>query len=334
MEKAPQSAESNAAHESEEIMHEAEKSGYNFVEIEKIKPGMLEICRQLKEKLGQDYYEVLISDEISGRIPTLVMRKVIKSLHPDSKIETKFVAAGQDLMPHPEIYRRKRKSAVLNNEEKTEYWSKLFHKNKNLMVTEYIGSGSTFEGLFHMLEKLERQSGKDILKEIDIATVSISVESVRKKIKEIQEEFEGDFNINFIIGDVGYEQIEGLDGNYRLAGVSKNPDEYDERPILMEKAVKKFGKEKAGYFSHVDKQKLYGEEDYIKYITRERDETDPATVQYNSLKNETQLSDEEAAIMHQNIAKARQDVNLLAEEVIREIWPAGLNSEEHAIGLK
>ena len=80
---------------SEGIEQTPKEEKFNFPEIGAIKEDMISLCRKMKEAFDQARYNVLVSDEVGGRIPALILRKIIKKLHPDKELRTLFVASGQ-----------------------------------------------------------------------------------------------------------------------------------------------------------------------------------------------------------------------------------------------
>ena len=59
---------------------------YNFPEImELIKPALINLIEQLKDSIESGEYETIISDEASARIPSLIVRKILKEKYPDNQ---------------------------------------------------------------------------------------------------------------------------------------------------------------------------------------------------------------------------------------------------------
>lgn len=72
---------------------------FHFREIAEIEPAIISLVKQLKEKIESGEYDTLISDDVGGRIPTLVLRKIIKEHNPDQKLGTFFIANGETYLP-------------------------------------------------------------------------------------------------------------------------------------------------------------------------------------------------------------------------------------------
>src|SRR3989344_5501076 len=115
---------------------------FNFPEIGAIKEDMISLCRKMREVIDQGRYTILVSDEVGGRIPTLILRKVIKKLHPDKELRTLFVASGQKSnLPNYETDR-----------ETGDYKKLMEYLSVNpddyvLLVTQFIYSGHTIQKL-------------------------------------------------------------------------------------------------------------------------------------------------------------------------------------------
>lgn len=117
-----------------------------FFELESL---ILPLTEKLKENIDKGEYDMLLGDDASGRIPTLILRGIInernRKLHPElrsseSEIKTRFVAGGQ-----------LKNKDVLKDVVK-EIGSEV--KKKVLVVTEYISSGRSMEKFSTALKEL------------------------------------------------------------------------------------------------------------------------------------------------------------------------------------
>ncbi len=68
---------------------------FHFQGIEEIESAVESLASSLKEKFDKNEYETIISDDVGGRIPTLILRKLIKKVHPENNINTYFLSAGK-----------------------------------------------------------------------------------------------------------------------------------------------------------------------------------------------------------------------------------------------
>src|SRR3989338_5186548 len=80
---------------------EIKKEEFNFPEIACLKEGMNALVHKLWANIDAGKYDALISDEVGGRIPTLVLREIIKARIPDANIGTYFIASGKTYVPQP-----------------------------------------------------------------------------------------------------------------------------------------------------------------------------------------------------------------------------------------
>ncbi|MBI4992326.1 MAG: phosphoribosyltransferase [Candidatus Harrisonbacteria bacterium] len=109
------------------------------------------LIEQLKETIDAGEYDMLIGDDASGRIPTLVMKDIISSrmrvLHPDltseedrNLLKTRFIASGRHNANKEQLiaFFRKIKSEI---------------KKKALIVTEFMATGASMEQLAEILEQ-------------------------------------------------------------------------------------------------------------------------------------------------------------------------------------
>lgn len=149
-----------AEKETEEIQKE---SPYHFPEIAEMEPEMIKLVTSLKDKIEEGGYDLLISDDVGGRVPTRVLEKVLKSK--DLKIDVSFVASGR--------YDEVDESAVAT------LFQKLADKNykRVLVVSEFSYTGKTLE----VLSSLLRGNG---LKSFDIAVVRFQDTKVVKDLKK------------------------------------------------------------------------------------------------------------------------------------------------------
>ncbi|MEK7121576.1 MAG: hypothetical protein AAB857_02610 [Patescibacteria group bacterium] len=109
---------------------------FHFREIAEIESAMASLVRQLKEKIESGEYDTLISDDIGGRIPTLILRKIIKEHNPDQPLGTFFIASGKTYLPTS--------ADTEKYEQLQEHLKKVTDKTKKaLIVTQFISTGKT-----------------------------------------------------------------------------------------------------------------------------------------------------------------------------------------------
>lgn len=136
---------------------------------------MVEDFKRLLLELEKDLvnYDTIISDDSSGRLPSLVFRKIINRKRKEAGLpeaKTFFVASG-------------RHNFKAIEEDMLDFLkSKKKEAQKVLLVTEYIFTGRSIEELVKLLEKAE----------IDFDLASISIEFTPKS-----NNYDG-FNFNFL----------------------------------------------------------------------------------------------------------------------------------------
>ncbi len=77
---------------------EMSKREYNFPEImQELEPAVLSCVEQLKEAIETGEYSTLISDDARGRIPTLILRRIFAEKAPNAEsLQTYFLAFGRE----------------------------------------------------------------------------------------------------------------------------------------------------------------------------------------------------------------------------------------------
>ncbi len=143
--------------ESSEVKKDSPKSEYHHQEIAQLEEPMITLLEQLKPNFDHGLYYLIIGDDTSGRIPTLVMHQVVDYISEHQnlpKVPTTFVQSGRV------IDRGKIKLQVENLKSR---YKPLRESPKVLIVTEYISSGRSINKLTDALNL----SGIDF----DIATI-------------------------------------------------------------------------------------------------------------------------------------------------------------------
>jgi hypothetical protein len=132
---------------------------YRHSEIGDLEEDATSLIEKLKDKIDQGFYTLLVSDETGGRLPTLLVRSIIKKIHPKANLQTLFINGGK--MLHMLIQDDK------PDEETsfTEYIKFITEEHNNaLVVTQVMRSGSSLAILASML----KNSGCN---HVDVATI-------------------------------------------------------------------------------------------------------------------------------------------------------------------
>lgn len=205
---------------------------YNSEILAEVEPMMSELVVEMKEKLQKNNYQTLISDEVSARTPTLVLREVMKEFSEDKQEspETYFISGGSQLL-----------EAKRKEEEKLIEFLKEKCKGKNtLLVTEYISSGQTVLKLVEMLKKAG-------VEDFDVASMMVSGEKISQKLqKKLKKE-----NINLFVGkeEVTKGALKIWEKGEYYAGVEKDKNlpegKYDLHPSKIENVKDNISSEEA-----------------------------------------------------------------------------------------
>ncbi len=142
----------------DKIPEQKKEKNYNIPEMGEIEKAMLDVCNKMKDELIAGQYDYIISDDKTGRIPSLIFKKVIEEMQPNKKISILHLAAGRRLARvFEEAYQNEQK-----NKEAEEVYSRIKNaldkyvkptvKNKALVVTEYIHSGRSMEVLKQIMQ--------------------------------------------------------------------------------------------------------------------------------------------------------------------------------------
>lgn len=121
-----------------------------FLDIEK---DTISLVEQLKQRIDSGYYDVIISDEVGGRIPALVIKKIIderKSVTDDKEIRIYFLNFGRE---------------NLDEEAIGNFLTEVDLRNKKILfVTEAIESGKVIAKAISLLEAND-------IRDVEIATI-------------------------------------------------------------------------------------------------------------------------------------------------------------------
>lgn len=121
---------------------EENKKVYHYEGFQEFEPYFIKLVKRLKEEIESGKYDVLISDDVGGRVPTLSLRKIIED-HTGRAPKTLFLSkttAREDI----------RRSPQSNIAKFIQY-----HKDvgRALLVTEWAASGSSLRELIGLLDE-------------------------------------------------------------------------------------------------------------------------------------------------------------------------------------
>lgn len=271
---------------------EATRESFHFEEIAELEPAFVSLVERLKEKIERAEYDSLISDEIGGRIPTLVLRKIIKKRRPDARPGTYFISGGRYL---PGSSGSEQKAV---NEEAEKYSELAQHMHditrdtrRALIVTQIISKGGTVSKLTQLL----KEAG---VHDVDVAALRQSSPS-RAKISEN----------NLYTGGGSRHAID--ERHFDFFGVRKPTAKFSPYPLHIKKVIEEEGRE-------------LSMEDWREIFEPSQEETSAANV--SEQRNEWErrkrapLTPEEVSAMQRDINLARKDVDLLADRIMQKVW--------------
>ena len=102
---------------------------YNFPEIAEMESAMISLIEKLKDKIEKGEYNALIVDDIGGRIPALVLRKLMTekgSYNKENKLNTFFVTGGARLFTddYDAVETRQKVTKFLEEKQNTQAYDK------------------------------------------------------------------------------------------------------------------------------------------------------------------------------------------------------------------
>lgn len=270
---------------------------YHFEEIMEIEPAIRSLVEQLKDKVNGGEYDTLISDDIGGRIPTLILRKIIKEVASDKELQTFFIASGKTYYPNPIDDPKDYKILLSYLEQKVAPETK-----KALVITQYIHTGRT---LIHFLETL-RKAG---ITDVDMAAVDAMPHFEREALLRRLL-----VKNNLYIGSREWHHLH--EEHEKLSGVKKSKGEYSPFPKLMVDVIAKEGRE----LSLEEWKEIFGIEKYDPSRIIIQKSQDPEKDKEFERRTHAPLTSKEAEEIRKNINLAREDIDLLANKVIDQVW--------------
>lgn len=294
------------------------------VAFESLKEPMVKICRQLKEKIDSDAYDILVSDEAGGRIPTLILREIINQVRPKEHIDTLFVASGR----HPE-YSGEHYLGYQFSEAQNYLRKGLKGNDKVLLVTQIVASGAAVRALTRLL----RRAGAETIDAVSItgpAKERDGYVNTKQPIFSIDNYYSGGQPIG--------RGTSPLEHNHEiLSGVTKS-SEPNPKPMRLDKAIdthknrskyistrewelikapieKDLGRRPDSFLAGPDVHQTRGLQDSWnqKLARRLKQPIDEI--------NQQPLSGEEKVAIQENINMTRAHIKELAKEVVKDVWP-------------
>ena len=262
---------------------------YNFPEIAKLENSFVALLGKIKKEIDENRWGALISDDGGGRIPTLVLRKIIEA-RTGASPQTFFIAGGRYT---PEMKDGEKQDIFV------EYLKGIRNKigeARVLLTTQYIESGTSMLRIaFHM-----HRAG---FENVDIATLSTSrlYDSIA----------------DFKVYSASPQQETLKNKHERLSGVEKNWREYQPYPMSNAQAIEHQGRilpfERILEIFDIDPETDTRES----AIEKRRDSVKVAEYDKERF---SPLTQEEQERIQRDIRLARADINLLVKNVIERVW--------------
>lgn len=274
---------------------------FNFPEIEGLRRGLINICRKMKIDIEANKWDILVSDETGGRIPTLVIWNLIKKFHPEKPPRPFFISSGQS-------YRPKTVDDVFVH---LDHFKKItVGAEKALLITQYIRNGGTMKSMISDLEMAN-------IKKENIDVAGVVTHENDSELKKTLNHREGKAFAGTSEMGVQDNVVEAF--YPKFTGVIQDRTKYSPVPIKLTESIKKT--EKRGFLISESLWKeifgIEGKENRIEFYGKVKDEGRNA--EYDKRDKEP-LSPEEEKALQENINKARQDVDTMAQAILKEVW--------------
>lgn len=184
-----------------------EKREFAFKEIEELREPLQEVLGKIREKIDGHQYDLIIGEETSGRIPTLVVTRLMKRLYGETeKLQALFFAGGRSV--HNAAAMEKKYEGIQQSLKKV-----LDSQNAKeaLVVTDTILSGGSVQPITDSLKQLGKRFDLLALGHESGLTVKFSDEDIRSRL-----------GVEPIYGMKGTPTIVKHPDKHRLSGVTKH----------------------------------------------------------------------------------------------------------------
>ncbi len=244
-------------------------------EIKNIAPDLFKLAQKIFES-GKTY-DLILSDDASGRLVSLFLRKVLNSIQEKQGLpvpDIRFVTASHRSFKDVDaIY-----SKVSNILKK-------LNPNRTLLVTEHVQTGRTMTALTRAFKIL---SNHGLNFNFDIAALSIAdqkkLEDIQNLLKLPKNPENNDQVFWGELGQTGFHNLHPKSTKQNLAGVYSSYDPVDTIPHRLKQVF-------------TEKEKKLDNVMNREYLKKEM---------------------EKAEGVQEKINQAREDINLLAEETLKE----------------
>jgi hypothetical protein len=278
---------------------------------------MISLVGQIKKGIEEGKWSSILSDDVGGRIPSLVLRKILQEKGPGKSFKIFFLAAGQGMpgweYPDEEDfsmsrdYPEPRISGEKDYENLKKYLASLdFGDERVLIVTEYAFKGKTMEkiGLAMGDAKVGNKFDFAIMHNTGFSDVTQRLEA-----------FKHMSGSKIFIGEENYGS-QFSEGHKELSGVRK-AKAYSPIPVRTLDKIKKEGERE---ITNEEFKKIFGTTDEVSPSKKFDNLNDPKRVKEYNRKKKEPLTPEEEQEIQKKINLAREDVDTMAKKVVEQVW--------------
>ncbi len=190
---------------------------YNFPEMESLENGIQKLVEELKENFDSHKYDLIISDDLSGRLLSLVVKKILDKVPGSAKkVPVSFILGGKYVGNHDEDG----EAGSILKEALAE--KVIDHKNL-LIVTEYIKDATTIGRLITSLYRIEDENGLKF--SIDVAALGVNEATVQFAERLV-------WPGKFFFGGYSEPRFLTEDSHKSVLGVTTDDQNFDITPIV------------------------------------------------------------------------------------------------------
>jgi hypothetical protein len=176
----------NIAQEPEQGQESAEVvPEFNFPEMQEVLELSEAVILKMKDKIDAGAWDLLISDEVGGRVPTLIFKGIYKARNPEKDFDTIFVNGGvTDTHAQKELVEYLKAKKDKQGEV----------RSHPIFITQFVGSGMTVNTMANIL------SMSKVGEELDVATLTTFFKEVEMDEFAVSERTNNSPKINLYIG--------------------------------------------------------------------------------------------------------------------------------------
>lgn len=283
---------------------EKRESGLYLEEMETVEYAMAEMVMQLKDSIDASEFDMLISDEAGGRVPTLILRKIIKLVHPDKpSITTRFIAAGDALTRADEQQLVKLQEVLQKVSKETE---------GPLVVTQYWNGGRASSLFLKQLKK----AGIHNIGFAALAANEYNLQGTESDFFETTNDVHSFLpkNLSWTPLNDEHEHLGGVRSPGKFS--TDTPREYSPYPMRYLDTIEIDGRD----LSFDEKREVYGIGERDTWPSMKEKFDDPEKrANYEKVIREP-ATPEEVATHKDKVMKARTDIDTIAHRIYKTLW--------------